>query len=162
MSEATTTGAEVATPNTTGDLKSAALASVVAGIAFGALIQFVMGSMATIGALFTFGQEGLLQGWVTHMILSFVFALLYAVVTWAGVLEEHASGPSTGLALGAAYGLVLWFVNVGFIWPVWMNVVGVNSMLPIPFLFELPALQSFGGHLVWGGVLGGLYPLVRD
>lgn len=162
MSQATAAETEGEPASTSGDFRGAALASIAAGIAFGVLIQFVMGAMATIGALFTFGQEGLLLGWVTHMILSLVFALLYAVVAWAEALEEYASGVSTGLALGAAYGIVLWIVNVGFIWPVWMNVVGVNSMLPIPFLFETPALQSFAGHLVWGGVLGALYPLLRE
>lgn len=162
MSEATASEVGGETASTSGDLTGAALASIVAGIAFGLVIQFVVGSMAIIGALFTFGQEGLLQGWATHMILSLVFALLYAVITWSESLSGYAGEPKTGFALGAAYGSVLWVVNVGIIWPVWMNVVGVDSMLPVPFLFELPALQSFGGHLVWGGILGVLYPLARE
>lgn len=162
MSEATAADVDAEATSTSADLRGAAVASVVAGIAFGVLIQFVMGSMATIGALFTFGQEGLVQGWVTHMFLSLVFGLLYAVLTWSDSLAGYASEASTGLALGAGFGIGLWAVNVGFVWPVWMNLVGINSMLPIPFLFEMPALQSFGGHVVWGGVLGAVYPLVRE
>ncbi len=160
MAESATVGTDGATARPSGSLRDAALASIVAGITFGLLMQFVMGVMATIGALFTFGQEGLLLGWGTHMVLSLVFALLYAVVTWSRSLADYASAPGPGLVLGAAYGVVLWVVNVGFIWPVWMNAVGVVT-LPVPFLLESSALQSFGGHLVWGGVLGAVYPLLR-
>lgn len=147
--------------STSRDFRDAAIASIVAGIAFGVLIQFVMGAMATIGALFTFGQEGLVIGWVTHMSLSLVFALLYAVLTWSNKLDAYASELGTGIALGGAFGLALWLVNVGFIWPVWMNAIGVVT-LPVPFLLEPPALQSFVGHFVWGAVLGAVFAFLRS
>ena len=107
ISQTTAAEPEGTTAPPSGGLRDAALASVVAGIAFGVLIQFVMGSMATIGALFTFGQESVALGWASHMLLSLVFGLLYAVLTWSRSLADYAAAPGPGLALGGGYGFAL-------------------------------------------------------
>jgi uncharacterized membrane protein YagU involved in acid resistance len=134
----------------------ATLAGLAAGLVFGLVIQFVLGRMTTIGALFTFGTESLLVGWLAHAVNSVVFALVYALVTRVEPLSAYADRPLTGAGTGAVYGFALWFVNIGFVWPVWLNSVGV-SQLPVP---NFGAVGSLGGHLLWGVLLGALFALL--
>lgn len=142
-----------------GDLYvEAAVAGVTAGVVFGLFIQFALGRMTTIGALFTLGEQHLTVGWTAHLLNSAIFALVYALLTRLSPLRSLADAPATGLTTGAAYGVGLWFVNIGFVWPLWLNAVGVTS-LPVP---NLGALGPLAGHLVWGALLGVLFPLLTD
>lgn len=134
----------------------ATVAGLAAGLVFGLLIQFALGRMTTIGALFTFGEESLLVGWLAHAANSVVFALVYALLTRAESLSAHADRRLSGAGTGAAYGFALWFVNIGFVWPLWLNAVSV-SQLPVP---NLGAVGSLAGHLLWGVLLGVLFPLL--
>lgn len=135
---------------------NATLAGVAAGVVFGVMIQFVLGRMTTIGALYTLGDPSLSIGWIAHMIHSGLFAIVYALATRLDALRAYADAPTTGVVTGAAFGFVLWFVNIGFLWPVWLNAVGVGS-LPVPYHAE--AIRPLVGHLIWGGLLGVLFPL---
>jgi hypothetical protein len=134
----------------------AAVAGVIAGVVFGLIIQFALGRMTTIGALFTLGEQNLAVGWAAHLVNSAIFALVYALVTRLAALRARADAPATGLVTGAGYGFVLWFVNIGFVWPVWLNAVGVGSH-PVP---NFGAVGPLAGHLVWGALLGVLFPLL--
>jgi uncharacterized membrane protein YagU involved in acid resistance len=135
----------------------ATLAGLAAGLVFGLVIQFALGRMTTIGALYTFGEESLVVGWTAHVVNSVVFALVYALVTRLDVLRQYADRPTAGVGAGGVYGFALWFVNIGFVWPVWLNSVGV-SQLPVP---NFGAVGSLGGHLLWGVLLGALFALLR-
>lgn len=140
-----------------GDWTSAGLAGVVAGVAFGLLIQFVVGSMTTVGALF--GMPGLVTGWIAHLAFSIGFGLVFAGVVELDPLERYAHRWTTGIGLGIIYGAGLWLVNLAFIWPVWLNAVGFppGGTMPVPFLQPRPLV----GHLVYGGILGAGYALLR-
>lgn len=85
-----------------GDWTSAGLAGVVAGVAFGLLIQFVVGSMTTVGALF--GMPGLVTGWIAHLAFSIGFGLVFAGVVELDPLERYAHRWTTGIGLGIIYG----------------------------------------------------------
>lgn len=137
--------------------RDAALAGVAAGVVFGLLIQFALGRMATVGALFTLGEESLAAGWTAHLVNSAVFATVYALATRLGALRAAASAPWSGVATGAGYGALLWAVNIGFVWPVWLNAVGVAS-LPVP---NFGAVGSLAGHLVWGTLMGALFAVLQ-
>lgn len=134
----------------------AAVAGLAAGIVFGAVIQFVLGRMTAVGALYTLGEPSLSVGWVAHMGHSALFAIIFGLVTRVGALREYVRAPTTGLALGVAFGAALWLVNIGFVWPVWLNTIGVMD-LPVPYLAPRPLV----GHLVWGAILGAAFPLLR-
>ncbi|MFB6082524.1 MAG: histidine kinase [Halanaeroarchaeum sp.] len=132
----------------------AGIAGIIAGVAFGFLIQYVVGAMQAVGALYT--VPGIATGWVAHLVHSILFALVYAaIVRW-----EPLSGAervwTTGIVVGAGYGLLLWVVNIWFVWPIWLNAVGFppGSTFPVPYI----AVKPLVGHLVYGIVLGGLYP----
>lgn len=136
---------------------NAAVSGVAAGVVFGLLIQVGLGRMSTIGALVTFGEESLAIGWAAHLVNSLVFALVYALGTRARSVRPHANAPVTGAATGAAYGFALWFVNIGFVWPVWLNTVGVGGP-PVP---NLGAVGPLAGHLLWGGLMGVLFAVLQ-
>lgn len=149
--QSTKTGAEGA--DTTNDLTNAALAGILAGIVFGLLIQFVIQRMPAIGALYTLGEPSLTVGWVAHFAHSAIFGVAFGVVSWwAPVAKRTTSAVGSSLA-GAGYGATLWLVNIVFIWPLWLNAVGVE-MLPFPYL---ASVRPLFGHLLWGGLMGALY-----
>lgn len=133
---------------------AAILAGLVAGVVMGVLSEVLLGLLPVIGALY--GVSTPIVGWVTHLFHSVVFALLFA----AGYthLRDRAPVPpvAAGSALGAAWGTVLWLVAAGIVMPVWLRLVGIEAPLP-----ELTA-AGFVAHAVWGLVVGGLYPIVRD
>jgi hypothetical protein len=132
------------------DWTSAVLAGVGGGIAMGLMIQFVMGIMPVIGALY--GVPGLAAGWVAHLVHSVVFALVFAAVVSRPPLSEYAESTASAAGLGLAYGVVLWLVAAAVVMPIWMGLVG----LPSPGVPNLNP-QSLVGHLVYGVLLGGLY-----
>lgn len=129
---------------------SGAVGGLVGGIIFGLVIQFVMDIMPVIGALY--GLESLAVGWIAHLFHSVVFGLVYAAVVGTPRLSQYASKESTGAALGAAYGVVLWFVAAGLVMPVWMDAMGLSAP-SIPNL----GVMSLAGHLVYGVLLGAIF-----
>ena len=140
----------------TGQYRDAVVAGLGAGVVFGFLIQFVLGVMPAIGAMYTLGEPSLSVGWVAHLSHSAIFALLFVVVTWARPVSNYVRNPITAAAVGGAFGFALWLVNIGFLWPVWLGSVGVMD-LPIPNFAPRPLV----GHLVWGLLLGLFYSLLR-
>jgi hypothetical protein len=114
--------------------------------------------MEAIGAMYTLGRASLSVGWAAHVGHSLVFATLFGVLTRAESLRRYADAPATGIVLGAGFGFLLWFVNIGFIWPVWLGAVGFAD-LPVPY--HARAIQPLLGHLLWGGLVGLLFPLVQ-
>lgn len=136
---------------------NAIVAGIAAGLVFGLMIQFVLGRMTTIGALYTLGEPSLSIGWIAHVVHSAVFAIVYALVTRLDPVQAYADRATTGVVTGAAFGFLLWFVNIGFLWPVWLNAVGVGS-LPVPY--HAQAIRPLIGHLIWGGLLGVVFPLL--
>lgn len=127
----------------------AAIAGVAAGVVFGLLIQFRLERMTAIGAMYTLGSPSLSVGWIAHIVHSALFGALFAIVTGYG-LSEYARRPTTAVPLAAAYGGALWAVNIVFIWPAWLNGVGLSNAPPLPNVAPMPLV----GHLVWGALLG--------
>lgn len=131
-----------------------AIGGFVAGVVFGLMIQFVMGIMPVIGAMY--GMPGLASGWIAHLFHSVIFGLIYAGLAAVPSLAAYAREETTGAGLGAAYGVVVWLVAAGFVMPVWMSAVGLEAP-PIPNLDAM----SLVGHLVYGVVLGAAFAVVR-
>jgi Mg/Co/Ni transporter MgtE len=59
---------------------------------------------------------------------------------------------------GVVYGLTLAVVGAGLLMPIWLEVAGVTMQLSIPNV-TTPILIW---HLIYGIVLGGLFPFVDD
>lgn len=152
MSEQTATVAETGASTST-DLGRAAIAGVLAGLVFGVMIQFVLGRMTAIGAMYTLGDPSLSVGWAAHLGHSAIFGVLFGVLAWSRAVGDRVATPGGAALAGGTFGALLWAVNIGFIWPVWLNTVGVGGGLPVPYVAPRPLV----GHLVWGVLLGVLY-----
>lgn len=145
----------VRTDAETSPWQSAVIAALVAGVVMGFMIQFVMGIMPVIGALY--GAPGIVTGWIAHLFHSVVFGLIYAAVVDRPALAEYATRVGSGVALGAAYGVVVWVVAAAIVMPLWLSALGMNA----------PAVPNFNptslvGHLVFGVLLGAGYALLRS
>lgn len=128
---------------------------LVAGVGMGLIMHFVMGAMPLIGALV--GQPTVLAGWIVHLLISVVFALIFAAVVSRTSFREY--GLLGMIGLGATYGIVLEIVAAGFVLPLWANAVGAGP-LPVPFLVPV----GFLTHVVYGVLLGAVfgYAVTRD
>ena len=143
----------VALDTTVTKWSSAVVASLVAGAAMGIPMQFVMGIMPTVGALY--GWEGVAAGWVAHLFHSVVFGVVFAGVASVGPLKNIAARFPTSVGVGAQYGVVLWVFGGVVAMPLWLSAAG----LPNPGVPNLN-LMSLVGHVVYGALLGGLFPVV--
>lgn len=129
---------------------AAVFAGLLAGLLYGILLDG-MGMMKMIGALI--GISNVAVGWLVHLAVAVGFALVYAAVVAHSALGAWVHRPSTGWAIGALYGVVVWIVAGSFIMPAWLNAVGATSTTVPTFDGRLLA-----GHLVYGLTLGAAYP----
>lgn len=131
-----------------------AAAGLVAGLAFGLYLQFVLGVLAPRDAVA--GPETVALDWAVHLFHSVAFALVYAGAVSLPRLADLADRVATGVVLGAGFGAVLWAVATGVAVAFW---VAANAvwMLPIPDL----GLASLVGHVLYGAVLGAGFAVAR-
>lgn len=133
------------------DWTAGALGGVVAGGAFGLLIQFVLAAMPAIGAIY--GASGAYAGWILHLIHSSIFGVLYAAVAQHDPLRGYIDEVVPGIGLGIGYGMVIWAVFFVFLRPVWLQITDHTGAAPVQYLEPLP----LSAHIVFGAVLGGIY-----
>lgn len=141
--------AEVSTENRA---LGAGIAGIVAGIVFGLYLQ-AGGAMPTIGSLV--GSASLAVGWAVHLVISLVFAFGFAAAVTESRLSEFVGRRGGGVILGTVYGLVLWVFAGGIVFPLWLGAVGASA----PAVPDL-TMESLAGHVLYGLVLGGLYPSI--
>lgn len=134
------------------DLYRVGFAAVLAGIVMGLLLDQLAGIMSVVGTLY--GIESPAIGWVSHLFHSVVFGLLFAAGCTLPRIDEVTETWSGTMAVGVAWGVVLWVVAAGVVLPIWMMAVGLDAMLP-----NLSPTWLVG-HVVWGAILGGCYAIV--
>jgi len=127
-----------------------AIVGVVAGLVFGVLLQFLLGRMTAIGAMYTLGEPSLTVGWVAHVFHSALFGAFFGLLADTDRFRAAATGLAPAAGLGATYAAGLWAVNVVFVWPLWLNATTFGAQIPFPNLAGMPLV----GHLVWGVLLG--------
>lgn len=130
---------------------SAVLAGMLAGVAMGVPMQYGMGIMDVVGALY--GSQDVATGWAAHMFHSVVFALAFAGLVSLPRLRDRAHEVRTALPLALGYGVVLWIFGAVLAMPLWLEAAG----LPNPGVPNLNPM-SLMGHLVYGVVLGVSFP----
>lgn len=138
------------------DVLGGVVGGLVGGIVFGLMIQFVMGVMPAIGALY--GAPGLATGWVAHLFHSAVFGVVYALIADLDAVARYADSWTTGALTGVGYGALIWAVFLVFVWPIWLTAVGFPGAPSVPYLAPKPLV----GHLVYGVLLGVTYPLIAE
>lgn len=138
-------------------IKIGALAGLIGGVVFGLMVQFGLERMGTIGAMYTLGEPSASVGWVAHVVHSVLFGAAFGLVVDRPLFDDVAASIPGSVGLGLAYGTALWAVNIVVLWPLWLNAVSVPDAPALPFLAVLPLV----GHLVYGGLTGGLFSLAE-
>lgn len=120
------------------------LGGLTGGVVFGLMMQ-AFGMMPMVAMLV--GSEAVAVGWVVHLVISAIFGAVYGLIAGA---PPMAAGMQ--LAMGAAYGLVLWVVGPLLLMParLGMDLFLINEM----------SLRSLMGHLVFGVILGGVVAIL--
>lgn len=124
------------------------LIGVIGGIPFGLIIQFWMGNMIDVGAMY--GDHSVVRGWSAHLLHSIVGAIVFTGIVTNTRLKDHVTAPLRKTAFGIAYGLILWFVFIMALLPVWLGVMtqwgGGTPFLDIKSRFPASVI----GFLVYG------------
>jgi len=148
MSTTTTSGPGL------GEWPVAGVAGAAAGLARPVAV-FVLGAAGVAtGPLELALQSELPAWWLVHLAYSAAFGVLYGLSTTREPLGRLSAAVVPGAATGVAYGVVLWAVNIAVGWRL---VAVVVPALPAGGSLLGPLL----GHVVYGGLLGGLYAAVR-
>jgi|AntDeeMetagen681_2_1112603.scaffolds.fasta_scaffold13687_2 hypothetical protein len=127
-----------------------AAVGVVAGLVFGVMLQFVLGRMTAIGAMYTLGDPSLTIGWIAHGFHSALFGAFFGLLADTDTFRRATTSLPHGVTLGAVFAAGLWLVNVVVVWPLWLNSTTFGAQIPFPNLAPMPLV----GHLVWGVLLG--------
>lgn len=138
----------------TAEFRAVTVAALVAGVLMGFIIQSLSGGLPVIGALY--GVESVAVGWVTHLFHSVVFGVLFAAVVTRPEVQRLVSTLPAVALVGVGYGIVLWLVAAGLLMSAWLNLVGIPT--PVPSLGQVGLV----GHVIWGGVLGGVFALLHE
>jgi hypothetical protein len=140
------------------DWQAGAIGGFIGGIVMGAIIWLMPPKIiaGAIAGLYTL-QGNAVAGWIAHLIHSIILGVIFAVIVTTA-LTRYADSLAASAGLGLVWGFVLWVVAAGLVMPVWLQVVGFPAPPPFPN-WTLPG--SLVPHLVYGVILGGLYPFLR-
>ena len=142
-----------------------AVSGLGAGIGMGVVFHAGANLMPFIGALY--GWPTVVGGWVVHLVNSVFAGLLFAVVISRPILREQTTSTAETVAAGVVYAAAIGLVSTGFLLPVSMNPLGVQSfpepLVPLPGMFgSFLVIVSVGvAHLVYGLLLGTVYAAVK-
>lgn len=129
------------------------LGGIVGAIVMGALAYMmpVNGVPFFVAAamLMGIGSMATIAGWMLHLITGLVVGGVFGVAT-AKITRLHLSGIPKSIGLGIGAGILVWVI---FFLPMMMALMA--SMIPSGQM-PLMIAGSFGAHLVYGLVLGGL------
>ncbi|QIO21945.1 histidine kinase [Haloarcula sp. JP-L23] len=133
----------------------AGVAGGIGGATVMAVLISVMNAAVLKGAIpGLYGLSGGVAGWTVHLAHGAVLGVVFAALVESGVV-----GRSTGatVGLGVLWGVVTWVGLAALVMPVWLSAVGFPMAPPFPN-FAVPSLLW---HVVYGGVLGVAYAVLR-
>jgi hypothetical protein len=132
-------------------------AGLLGGIAMALIMSFTMAEVLEDAIPALVGLEGGIAGWVVLMSLAAIYGVIFAAaMTGIPSLARYLDNPSVVASLGAAFGILVWAVVMGFAMPAWLDAVG-GAELAMPFLTAM----GFVAHLAYGFVLGGTFPYLH-
>jgi hypothetical protein len=132
--------------------KGGALAGLVATAAMGAVVTVTQLATLRMAIAGLYGFEGnLLAGWTAHLVHGTLFGLVFAAVLTDPALYRVSEQVWKTVVASVVYGVVLAVAGAGILMPIWLSAVGFA---------DPPSILLW--HLVYGAVLGGLFPFVDD
>ncbi|WP_458206684.1 histidine kinase [Haladaptatus sp. NG-SE-30] len=140
-----------------GAWQAGVLSGLVAGAVMGVMLTMQMTPVIEHAIPALWGLDGGFAGWTIHMVNSAIFGVVFAAIVTLSVPRAAKSvGKST--AIGVSYGVLLWIVAAVVVMPIWLQTVGFPAAPSVPNI----SMQSLVGHVVFGLVLGAIYPVVRN
>jgi hypothetical protein len=137
--------------------KGGAIAGFVATAAMGLVITAMNVPTLREAIAGLYALEGsLAAGWAAHLVHGTIFGLLFAAFLTDPAVYAVTERVWKTVFAGIVYGLVLAVAAAGVIMPMWLATVGFPAPPRIPFVTG-PVLLW---HLVYGVVLGALFPFV--
>lgn len=130
-------------------MRAGVWAGLIAGVVFGAMMG-MMGMLPMIAKLL--GGNSAIFGFVLHLVFSAVIGLIFSMFFGHAAVDK-----ARGIVLGLVYGLIWWFLGPLIIMPVWL---GMGVQLSAAGMQM--ALPSLWGHLVYGFILGLVYPMIAS
>lgn len=127
-------------------IRAGVLGGLIAGVVFGAMMG-MMGMLPMIAKLL--GGSSAIFGFILHLGFSAIIGTIFSVF-----LGHAAVDKSRGVMLGLVYGLIWWFLGPLIVMPLWLGMGIQLSAQGIQM-----ALPSLWGHLVYGFILGLIYPM---
>jgi hypothetical protein len=109
--------------------------------------------MGGIPGLYTL--SGGVAGWIVHLSHGAVLGVVFAAIVESDAVSAESAGAHFGA--GIVWGIVTWAVLAAIVMPLWLSAVGFPQAPPLPN-FAIPSLVW---HLLYGAVLGIVYPLTR-
>jgi uncharacterized membrane protein YagU involved in acid resistance len=132
-------------------------AGLIAGIAFGAMMQMMMaptpngGQMPMIAMVGqVVGSPTVMAGWLYHLFNS---AVIGAIFGW--LLGSRLHGYGTALGWGATYGIAWWVLGGLILMPLLLGMPAFAPLMMPPM--RMVAMGSLIGHLLYGLILGGVF-----
>jgi len=130
----------------TNHIQSGVKGGLIAGVVFGAMMG-MMGMLPMIAMLFK--SESAIFGFILHLVFSAIIGGIFGLV-----FGHMTTTKGTGVVLGLLYGAIWWVLGPLVIMPVWL---GMGLQLSAAGMTM--ALPSLWGHLVFGFILGLIYPM---
>lgn len=127
-------------------LKAGIYAGLIGGLVFG-LMMGMMGMLQMVARVVR--SDSALVGFLYHMFNSAVIGAFFVPL-----FGRFSSDKARGIAFGLVYGVIWWFLGPLILMPL---ALGMGTMLTAEGMRM--ALPSLMGHLVFGGILGILYPV---
>jgi hypothetical protein len=154
---ATQTDSAVTTGESNGNWQAGVVGGIVGALAMGGLVLAMNTPTLAVAipSLYTLApppNPGV--GMVVHVSHGAVLGVVFAAT--AGALNLNSTGKLLGL--GVAWGVATWVVLAALLMPLWLSAVGSPASPPFPN-FAPPSLLW---HVVYGGVLGGVYAATAD
>jgi uncharacterized membrane protein YagU involved in acid resistance len=123
---------------------------VYGGLAGGLIFGVMMGMMGMLPMIAKMaGSSSPAFGFGVHLIISAIIGAIFAVLA-AGRLRTLGATVAAGLV----YGLAWWFLGPLTLMPLMM---GMGVAVNWTGAATIAAMPSLAGHLVYGGILGGVY-----
>jgi len=132
--------------NDTNHIKSGIWGGLIAGIVFGAMMA-MMGMLPTVAMLLK--SKSAVLGFVLNLVLSAIIGGIFGLV-----FGHSATSKGSGILLGLLYGAIWWILGPLIVMPLWL---GMGIRLSAKGMAM--ALPSLWGHLVYGFILGLVYPM---
>lgn len=137
------------------------LGGLIAGLVFGVMMHMTIvttpaGDRVPMMAMIaqTIGSPSLAVGWIFHLFNSALFGAIFGLLVGLRTMVSTASA----VGVGAAYGIALWIVGGLILMPL---MLGMAAFAPlIMSVLHFAAAVSFIGHLVYGVILGALFPML--